>query len=275
LPRTFDPGYAEQPFRDLVADAPGKNVYPPKDFRLEWGPVFHRGRLDGSARLLVIGQDPAAHETVLRRILVGEAGHRVQGFLWKLGLSRSYVMLNTFLYSVYGQGGGNRHRHNKQIAAYRNRWLQALLAPGQIEAVVALGSLADSAWQDFRASTEGANVNVHYRHVTHPTRPEAAGGSSASRAAATKAMLANWNDALVALHPLQHPDDSRALVRYGEAFKPTEKRAIPIADAPPWAPEWMLNDDGWADRPGTGRIKRATIVTRVPSRFLTNLLKTQ
>jgi uncharacterized protein (DUF427 family) len=37
---------------------------------VEWGPVFHRGRLDGTARVLVIGQDPAAHEAVARRIPV-------------------------------------------------------------------------------------------------------------------------------------------------------------------------------------------------------------
>ena len=71
---------------------------------------------------MLIGQDPAQHETILRRILVGEAGHRIQGFLFKLGIERSYVMVNTFLYSVFGQGGGNRHRNSKPIARYRNRW---------------------------------------------------------------------------------------------------------------------------------------------------------
>src|SRR5205823_7849830 len=119
----------------------GAPDYPAADFRLEWGPIFHRGRLDGSARVLVLGQDPAQHETILRRILVGEAGHRIQGFLWKLGIERSYVMVNTYVYSVFGQSGGSRNQHNKMIAAYRNRWLSALLSPKKIEAVVALGSL--------------------------------------------------------------------------------------------------------------------------------------
>jgi uracil-DNA glycosylase len=52
--------------------------------------VFHRGRLDGSALVLVLGQDPGQHESIARRILVGEAGQRVQGFLHKLGIERSY-----------------------------------------------------------------------------------------------------------------------------------------------------------------------------------------
>src|SRR5512132_3747842 len=109
MARRFDPGYGQQPYRKLVEDNPGKSAYPITDFRVEWGPMFHRGRLDGSARVLVIGQDPATHETITRRILVGEAGQRAQGLLARLGITRSYVFINSFLYSVYGQGGGTRH----------------------------------------------------------------------------------------------------------------------------------------------------------------------
>jgi hypothetical protein len=268
MAQTFDPGYGAEPYRTLAAEAPDASVYPGKDFRIEWGPVFHRGRLDGSARVLVIGQDPAQHETILRRILVGEAGHRIQGFLSKLGIDRSYVMVNTYLYSVYGQGGGNRHKDDKKIADYRNRWIKALLDGNEIEAVVALGTLADHAWGVFRASPEGANLQVKYEPITHPTAPESAGGSAAQHAAAIARMLQNWNGALQSLHPLQHPDESGPLRPYGSSFKPGEKIEIPEADAPPWAPDWMRLNDGWADRPGTGRSKRASILVKVPSSFL-------
>ncbi len=260
----FDVGYAEEPFKTLCEDAPGGSVYPPKDFRLEWGPVFHRGRLDGSARVLVLGQDPAQHETIARRILVGEAGHRIQGFLAKLGIDRSYVMVNTYLYSVFGQHAGNRHRDNKQIARYRHRWLGALLRGGGVEAVVALGSLADSAWAAWKRTTEGRAVDVKYRRLTHPTQPQASGGG----AAATRAMLANWNEALEAFHPLDDPDRARPLRRYGDAFQPGDKAAIPAEDLPAGMPEWMRLDDGWADRPGTGLKKRATITVTVPRKYL-------
>lgn len=268
MARTFDPGYGAEPFRSLVADAPGSATYPPNDFRLEWGPVFHRGRLDGSARVLVLGQDPAQHETILRRILVGEAGHRIQGFLAKLGINTSYVMVNTFLYSVFGQGGGNKHRNNKPIARYRNRWLRALLDGGKVEAVVALGSLADGAWHSFLDSSAGAGVQVKYEPITHPTQPEAAGGTGAAHAAAVKRMLENWNQALQSLHPLQHPDRAGPLKPYGQTFKANERVAIPEIDTPPWAPDWMRLNDGWADRPGSGKAKRASILVRVPSEFL-------
>ena len=88
MPHPFDPGYVAEPFLTLCVEYPEANVHPPNQFRLEWGPIFHRGRLDGSARVLVIGQDPAQHESVVRRILVGEAGRRVQGFLAKLGVTQ-------------------------------------------------------------------------------------------------------------------------------------------------------------------------------------------
>ena len=67
----FDPGQVAERFLTLCADYPEASVYPPTQFRLEWGPIFHRGRLDGSARVLIIGQDPTQHETVIRRMLVG------------------------------------------------------------------------------------------------------------------------------------------------------------------------------------------------------------
>src|ERR1700730_17532686 len=143
MPTDFDPGYGQPPFDHLCRDCPDAGVYPTADFRVEWGPVFHRGRLDGSARVLVIGQDPAQHEEMARRILIGTAGHRIQGFLSKLGIDKSYVMINTFLYSVYGQGGGNRHQADLAISGYRNQWLNAIFSGNQVEAVVALGSLAD------------------------------------------------------------------------------------------------------------------------------------
>src|SRR2546430_6938679 len=126
MPHMFDPGYFAEPFRTLCMNCPESDVYVPDQFRVEWGPIFHRGRLDGSARVLVIGQDPAQHETVIRRVLVGEAGHRLQGLLGKLGITRSYVIVNTFLYSVYGSVKAPTRR-DARLIGYRNRWLDALL----------------------------------------------------------------------------------------------------------------------------------------------------
>jgi uracil-DNA glycosylase len=268
MPHLFDPGYHRRPFSTLVADYPGAGVYPPKDFRVEWGPIFHRGRLDGSAKVLVIGQDPGAHESIARRILVGEAGQRVQGFLAKLGIDTSYVMVNTFLYSVYGQGGGERHKDDPVIAGYRNRWLDALLAGGSVEAVVALGGLADFAFLAWKDTPTGQGVDVAYRHITHPTYPESASAAGQKKKAeAMKEMLAGWNDALKELKPgIVHPDVQRDLVLYGESLdKATDLSPIPERDLPAGVPEWMRSLDAWAVRRGEdAEAKRATMVVTVP-----------
>lgn len=263
----FDTGPVAEPFASLVREYPGTEVYPAASFRVEWGPIFHRGRLDGSARLLVIGQDPATSESIVRRILVGEAGHRTQGLMAKLGIDRSYLLVNTFLYSVYGQRAGEQHAGDEKIAAYRNRWLDAIFASSSIEAVLALGHLADEAWQTWRKTASGKGHSPAYEHVTHPTQPDSAsGGDPVKLAAATQAMLTNWNEALQRLHPLAHADRQAPLVPYGASFKPQELVEIPERDVPAGLPEWMRSPVGWATRAGSSATaKRHNITITIPA----------
>ena len=230
---SFDEGY-RRPYDRLVREAPGDDVYPQAAFRTEWGPIFHRGRLDGSARVLVLGQDPATHETICRRILVGEAGQRLQGFLAKLGITRSYVLVNTFLYSVYGQGGGTKHVSDDGIVAYRNRWLDTLVRRNELDAIVSLGQLADVWYQRWRDDTAVAGADaVAYRNVIHPTYPESASATGTiTKAAAMARLTASWNDALTALHGRRAPDEAVALVPYGAAITKADLAPIP-PDRPP------------------------------------------
>ncbi len=266
----FDPGYSNQPYRQLCANYPDETVYPYADFRSEWGPVFHRGRLDGTSRILVIGQDPAQSETIARRILVGAAGHRFQGFLFKLGIDRSYTMINTFLYSVYGQYGGTKHQNDAAIISYRNQWIKAILSNNSIEAVIALGTLADGAWTAWQKTPDSKLFTPAYAHITHPTQPESASRNDPTKKAQLMAqMLQNWNTALTALHSqIKHPDTSRALVLYGKTILPAELVEIPEADFPPGIPAWMRGSKAWADRTGASTVlKRATITVTVPAAF--------
>jgi hypothetical protein len=258
----FDPGYVTEPFLSLCADYPGAEVYSSDQFRSEWGPIFHRGRLDGSARVLVIGQDPAQHETVIRRILVGEAGRRVQGLLRKLGITRSYVFVNAYLYSVYGSVKA-KTRKNPSLIDYRNRWLNALLVEGNIEAVLALGQAADEAWRFWKETPAGQSVQVAYAMVTHPTQPEsAAQGDKDKLAAATKKLLQNWNKALQAVSPsVKHPDVPTPLTLYGETWAEGDRVAIPEFDFPAGLPAWMHEHDGWARRVGSSDLAKRRNIT--------------
>ena len=266
MPHPFDPGYVAEPFLTLCADYPEASVYPPGQFRLEWGPIFHRGRLEGSARVLVIGQDPAQHETVVRRTLVGEAGRRVQGFLAKLGITSSYVFINTYVYSVYGSVKA-KTRKDPTLIDYRNQWLNALLVGHHVEAVLALGQAADEAWQFWKATPAAQSLDIAYAAVTHPTQPESSSkGDKTKLAAATKKLLQNWNVALQTLSPhVQQVDVSIPLVLYGESWGDGDRVAIPESDFPAGLPAWMHEQDGWAKRTGVDDLaKRRNITITVP-----------
>jgi hypothetical protein len=198
---------------------------------------------------------------------VGEAGRRVQGLLAKLGIVRSYVFVNTYLYSVYGSVRA-RTRRNPALVDYRSRWLDALLVDSDVEVVIALGTAADGAWQTWRATPAGQSVDVAYAAVTHPTQPESSSRNDRAKlAAATTRMLQNWNAALQSLSPhVLHPDVAIPLVPYGDAWADGDRVAIPEADFPAGLPAWMHENDGWARRSGPDDLAKRRNITLTVSR---------
>ncbi len=259
-------GYGAEPFASLVADYPGVDIYPAGDFRVEWGPIFHRGRLDGSARVLVLGQDPAAHEAVARRILVGVAGQRLQGLLAKVGVTSSYVMVNVYVYSVFGQPAGNRHVKDPDIAAYRHRWLDALLVGTDVTAVIALGDLATRAYGTWAKTQPLASSRLHLAAIRHPTYADAlARATGRPIEETTAAQLADWNAHLTGLTEHLEPDTPTELVPYGQTWAAGDLVPIPEADLPAGSPAWWRDVDPWASRTGAdAQEKRATITVAVP-----------
>jgi uracil-DNA glycosylase len=267
----FDPGPVEEPFASLARDYPGPEAYPPELFRVEWGPIFHRGRLDGTARVLVFGQDPGQHESIARRCMVGEAGQRVQGFLRKLGINRSYVIVNAYLYSVFGQPSREEvEQVEPGVAPYRAQWLDALLIGKQVEVVVAFGGLADAAFTRWLGPPDDPKVAVAYAHLLHPTYPE-----GSRRPGAMKKMLDQWNAALPGLREaLSEHDAPPDAEPYGDDLTPGDRGQIPEADLPAGSPPWMRSLRQWASREDLlgpqatnqqrAEAKRATIVVRIP-----------
>jgi uracil-DNA glycosylase len=250
-------------FKALCRSYPDDTVFRGADgFRSLWGPIFYRGRANGSARLLVIGQDPAQTEAFTRRILSGQAGRRVQGFVEKLGYTKSYLMVNAFLYGIFNQGMALPHLNDPDILAYRNAWLEAALAPGKVETVVTFGTPAFNAWQAFVATPAGAaaSAGLNFHKALHPTADKPGGPIT------RKDLLDNWNVALGFLHPnVQNPDVVTPLVPYGTDFTPAELPEIPSRDLPMGLQPWMRNTDFWASLPtATPGTERATIDIRVP-----------
>lgn len=259
-------GYGREPFSSLVATYPGEDVYPIEDFRVEWGPIFHRGRLDGSARVLVLGQDPATHETVSRRILVGEAGQRIQGLLSKIGVTTSYVMVNAYVYSVFGQKAGNRHAKDPGIAAYRNAWLDALLVGTGVTAVIALGDLAERAYKGWAKTQPTTAAALHLAAIRHPTYAEGVARASGRPLAETTAdQLDDWNEHLADLAAHVTPEAPTDLTPYAARWGPGDLVGIPEEDLPAGSPAWWRGVDAWSVRTGSDhQEKRATIQVVVP-----------
>jgi uracil-DNA glycosylase len=221
---SFDPG-PPAAWEQLFRAAPLAHYidHPSERFRTAFCPVFYRGRLDGSARVLIVGQDPSTDEILAQRILVGEAGQRVQGLLRKLGISRSYVMFNTFLYGVFGQFDSALRTiaHEPPIAQYRNQLLDQAIATNPIEAMLTVGNAASDAIGQWPGG-QGLPVIA----LRHPS--------------ARSDVLTNWNARLpeLAAHIAPDPGQTRDLTPYGATFQPQDELAIPAADLPFGLPTW-------------------------------------
>ena len=248
-------------FKTLCQHYPDNTVYRGSDgFRSLWGPIFYRGRANGTARLLLIGQDPAQTEAFTRRILCGRAGRRAQGFVEKLGFTEHYLMINTFVYGIYNQTMALPHLNDPEIQAYRHKWFEAAFETGKIEAVVTFGNPARDAWNAFKATPAGASVTAFHQHALHPTASDSSGGSITE-----KEQLENWNVALQKIHAkITNPDVTKPLVPYGTTFTAADLPEIPSRDLPMGLAKWMRSAEFWASMPEPPGTERANILIKVP-----------
>jgi uracil-DNA glycosylase len=238
--RQFDPG-PPSTFEKLFAACP-----PPVAFRehfwFDWGPVFYRGRLDGSARVLAIASDPGATERVVGRTLVGDAGQRVQGLFAKIGLDRSYAAANAFPYSFIPSHGSSAKKvlRDPEQMAWRNRLYDALAAPN-LQAIIAFGEYAQYAVDHWPTAPA---LPIH--RLPHP--------SSHSE----PTLLDAWRTAVTALRGQVTPDPGAPtnLPNYGATFAETDYAPIPTRDLPFGVPAFVGNDAWVRATGGRGSVNR-------------------
>ncbi len=218
----------------------------PKKFRLEWGPIFYRGRTDGSARVIIVGQDPAADENIARRAMVGDAGQRVQGFLRKLGITQSYVIVNASLYSIFGQFDASMRTFMDRPTqvSWRNQLLDAL-ATTNTKAILAFGNAARHVVDSWPGSATFRSQGRVFE-LLHPTaRP-------------SSSVLTNWSGKLngIAAKVSADPDGQRNLAAYASStFKAADLERIPFRDLGFGVPRWMGDGDmGRRIRKETGEL---------------------
>ena len=186
----YDPG-PNCPWERLFQSAPLNNYvnFPGSPFHTRFGPVFYRGRLNGTARVLVIGQDPATDETLAQRVFVGQAGQIAQNFLTRLGLTRSYLMFNTYLFGAQSGSISNATATDASIMTYRNKLFDRAKATNTLSAVIAFGSHANTA-----ATNWPGLGSIPLIHLMHPTAPSVSD------------IATNWNSHFAAAHAAVAPD---------------------------------------------------------------------
>jgi len=224
----FDPG----PTKALARHLDEMPSYAEKRefFWYDWGPIFYRGRLNGSARLLAIASDPGPTERIAGRTLVGDAGQRVQGFLSKLGLTRSYVLVNAYAYALHPSRASDarpllaRDDHR----SWRNKLYDMVSGP-DLEAIVAFGGEAQAAldlWDD--------HPDVPVFELPHPSSRN------------PDVLVDRWRDGVEELRDIVTPDsDGDPLPpNYGTKFRESDYARVPLRDLPFGVPPWF-GDDSW------------------------------
>lgn len=96
---------------DLFAETPNYRAFGQaviggrgEKFRWNMGPMWYRGRLTpDNVKVFIVGQEGAQDENVSNRSFTGSTGTRMQKFLNYLGIDRSYLFMNTFVYTITGQ----------------------------------------------------------------------------------------------------------------------------------------------------------------------------
>jgi uracil-DNA glycosylase len=153
VPWEHDPGPPlNRAWLSLFAETPnyrglGKAVLGGEQFRWHFGPMFYRGRLtDGDVKVLVIGQEGAQDESLGHRSFVGGTGARMQHVLNHLGITQSYLFLNTFVYPIFGQYTaplrGLGQDPDSPIVQHRHRIYNEVLARHDLRLVIAVGTAA-------------------------------------------------------------------------------------------------------------------------------------
>jgi hypothetical protein len=211
-------------------------------FWYSFGNLLYRGRLDGSARVICIASDPGPTECLpfVRRALVGDSGQKAQGFLSKLGLTTSYVLVNAFAVALHpskSTKGLDVLKNNTKIMAARHGMYSALLNGGT-QAIIAFGGNAEEAYRLWKASN-AAVATIPFFKVAHPAAVDRDGSGNDTA-------LKGWAKAIPKLRAIvtPDPDGDPGQPNYGSFFTEMDYTRIPRRDLPKVAPAYT-GDDSW------------------------------
>ncbi len=205
---------------------------PVKDFFwFNWGPIFYRGRLNKTARVLCVASDPGPTERIGGRALIGNAGQRVQGFLSKIGITKSYVCLNGFVYALHPShlSDGIKLLSDPTHTKWRNKVFSAVKGP-QLQAIIAFGDVAKKT-----VDLWDKKGDVPVFKTYHPSYR----GEEAK-------LLTDWNRVVNEVRQVvtKDSDGDNTVPVYAETFRESDYAPVPRRDLPFGVPDF-LGDDAW------------------------------
>jgi len=213
-------------------------------FWFNWGPIFYRGRLDKSAKILCVASDPGPTERIAGRALIGNAGQRVQGFLSKLGITKSYVCLNGFVYSLHPShlSDGIKLLSDPAHILWRNKVFDAATG-AQLQAIIAFGDVAKKA-VDLWTGKGSVPVFKTYH-------PSYRGDESV--------LTADWNRVVNEVRAIvtKDSDGNNTLPLYDNSITESDYSPIPSRDLPFGAADF-LGDEHWLRLKGSKKMNSVT-----------------
>lgn len=267
VPWEFDPGPpSDRKWAQLFAETPnyraiGKAATGQELFRWHFGPMFYRGRLtDGTVKVLVIGQEGAQDESLAHRSFSGGTGARMQNFLRHLGITHSYLFLNTFVYPIFGQYDAPlkplAQGMDSPIVRHRHSVLDYVIERNDVRLVVAVGTAAKETVTTWvrshggacavgpddvsRCDTTAVAPRLKAVGVVHPGSAGKGGSTAAIKADFVRALqqIETW----AAADPTWLPEDSGAVRAPAVAFK-YGSAPIPFRDLP-YGVAWRIGRGG-------------------------------
>ncbi|WP_119392935.1 hypothetical protein [Taklimakanibacter lacteus] len=213
----------------------------PTIFWHNFGNLFYRGRLDGTARVLCIASDPGPAECLpfARRSLIGDSGQKTQGFLARLGLTRSYVLVNAFSVAMRPSASAKGLavlQNNQPIKDARHALYNRLLAGGAIEAIIAFGNVAQRAFAIWADANPAAKAVPLFK-LAHPAAVDRSGSGN-------DAALKGWAAAVKKLRLIvtPDPDGDAGGPNFGKFFTEADYVRIPRRDFPKVTPLYVGDD---------------------------------
>lgn len=263
-PWEHDPGPARnRRWARLFAATPnyrgiGRALSGSEEHRWHFGPMFYRGRLaDDQVKVLIVGQEGAQDESLSHRSFTGGTGARLQHLLAHLGITRSYLFMNTFVYPIFDQYDGLlpviAQHPASPVAQHRTELFDYAAERNDLQLAIGVGRAAKESlagWIESHGGTadpdrlhqaDASVISPHLRMVgvLHP------GGATAG---GITQIVASFEAAIGQVHewvaddPTWLPVDAGAERRNAASYT-YSSRPIPFRDLPYGTP-WRLGRGG-------------------------------